>query len=182
MPSPLAHAAVGYALLRAWQNALPVEGRVWRIPLSFVWPVLAVFLSLLPDVDAVVGWLGNSLERYHNNLTHSLLMVFVVPLPFGLLLRRLTGVRLKTGVLLSAACYAVHLLMDLVTYGRGLMLFWPLSQRRFRLPVTLFLGVPWSSPWSSPLYFWMLLNEVLFVSALFIFIAAVRRLRNRQMV
>ena len=34
--------------------------------------------------------------------------------------------------------------MDWMTYGKGVMALWPLTERRFSFPITLFYGLRWS--------------------------------------
>ncbi|NIV75262.1 MAG: hypothetical protein GWN37_10615, partial [Gammaproteobacteria bacterium] len=43
--------------------------------------------------------------------------------------------------LLTLVCYELHVLLDYLTVGRGVMLLWPLSAERFAPPIYLFYGL-----------------------------------------
>ena len=76
MPSPIAHMSAGYVI---WRVSRPSATRL--LPSTWSgWAVLAVavFFSLLPDIDAAPAFLFNDLGRYHNNLTNSLLLTLIV--------------------------------------------------------------------------------------------------------
>ena len=180
MSSPIVHAAVGYAVYRVFQGALPSEQKILGMPPRVAWPMAAVFLSLLPDLDAVIGIPLRDLEHYHNNLTHSLLAVILGSLGAALILRRMASMRTKTALLFAFSCVLGHMLIDLLTDSRGTMLFWPFSPKRFISPVTLFPGVPWSHPLTDPLYREMLISDSCFAAAILGLIVLAGRIRTRH--
>ena len=82
MPSPIAHVAVGYLIYRGcFRQFTSPEARSTRQPLG---PLLVAFgLSMLPDLDAVVGTVAGDLGRYHNNVTHSFILGLGAALSLG---------------------------------------------------------------------------------------------------
>lgn len=169
MPSPIAHSATGYLIYRIFRPRL--EGQVsrkvgpWTLSLTVV-----VGLSLIPDLDSVFGILVGDLRQYHNNLTHSLILGFVVALSIGGVawLKQRSG--FVTWFLLSLLCYDMHVIMDYFTLGRGVMLFWPFSSSRYSSPVTLFYGVRWSDGWISLRHLWTLGTELVFIVVIMILV------------
>lgn len=122
----------------------------------------AAILSLLPDLDVVPGILARKFADYHNSITHSLILA----VPTGLCAGAVAGIRgysVMNWAMFGTVCYALHVVMDFLMPGRGAMLFWPLTARRFRSPVPLFYGVRWNRSWASIEHVWTLLTELLFV-------------------
>jgi inner membrane protein len=123
-------------------------------------------MSVMPDLDAAVGILLGNLGRYHNNIAGT--PVFGALVAFGAaclagFARRSAGMRVFS---LTFVCYQLHVLMDYLTIGRGLMLLWPLSDERFRPPVHLFYGLRWSDGVFSTRHFITLFSELGFVLVL----------------
>lgn len=150
MPSPIAHAALGYFVYRTLRSRMPGEEdsrSVGPLPRLLV---ATVGLSLLPDVDSVVGLLAGDLGRYHNNLTNSVVFGLAVAVGVGatVWLTRRSG--FKRWFAIALVCYGLHVLMDYFTLGRGVMLAWPFSLDRFEPPLKLFYGLHWSYGWTSP--------------------------------
>lgn len=168
MPSPIAHIAAGYGLSMLYRRDrgspnLP-GGR-----LSFAAVAVMLALSLLPDLDAVPGLLLHDMGRYHNNISHSL----AATLLFASLAGVIAGLLRRGGLkwfLVALSCLGLHLLMDLLTWGRGVMLFWPFSGERILPPVKLFYGFHWSEGLFSARHGWTVLTE----GALILAVIAVR--------
>jgi inner membrane protein len=150
----------------------------------------AVGLSLLPDVDAVVGIAAGDLGRFHNNLTHSLFVALGVALIAGglaslgrhlpLWLARLAESMPGFGraFWLALVCYGAHVALDWMTYGKGVMAFWPLTDRRFSSPITVFYGLRWSEGiWSSH-HLVTVLTELGIVGAVAILGVVIARMRR----
>ena len=176
MSSPLAHADVGYLVYQPFRRLLPAD-KVLGIPARLAWPLAAIGLSLVPDLDVAVAWALGSLERFHNNLTHSLLAALAVSLLLTPPLRWLTKAPWKAGFGFILACYVAHVGVDWVTHGRGVMLFWPFTTHRFLSPVTLFPGVPWASGLTDPLYRQMLIHDGCFAVLVILLVELIRRRR-----
>lgn len=175
MPSPIAHLTAGYVLyaLSRAQQPEPALGRIGPVP-----GLLAVTagLSLLPDLDSVVGVLAGDFGRFHNNLTHSLLVGAAVALLFGAAMRAGRGGGFWFWFTVALAAYELHVLMDWTTYGRGVMALWPLTDARFQAPVFLFYGLHWSQGWLSVRHLWTLVTELAFAA---VSVLALRRLTRR---
>jgi membrane-bound metal-dependent hydrolase YbcI (DUF457 family) len=144
LPSPIAHSVTGYIAYRAFERRFSDSadngaGHHCTTLLA------ATGLSLLPDVDSLLGIARDDMWRYHNNGTHSLLAGLGIALLVGswAALRRCSCP--LTWFLLSLVCYESHVVLDFFSGRRGVMLFWPLSSRRFKHPVKLFYGTRWSA-------------------------------------
>jgi inner membrane protein len=162
MPSPIAHVAVGYLIKEAYQRSQqtqPNRSMFRRFAILFVF----VTLSLLPDLDAVLGILFGNFGRYHNNASHSLIVGLFVALIIG----SVAWWRKRFGFVMwfsfALLCYEMHVIMDFFTVGRGVMLFWPLTSERFISPVLLFYGLHWSDGWISIKHVWTLVSELGFM-------------------
>jgi hypothetical protein len=57
------------------------------------------------------------------------------------------------------------------------MALWPLSEKRFLLPVPLFYGLHWSDGWLSLRHVWTVLTELAF-TAVALFVSALRPRRR----
>ena len=162
MPSPIAHAAMGYVIYRIYQPHLPQKGsrHVGPLPLLLM---VTVGLSLLPDLDAVPGVLFGDLRRFHNSVMHSLVFGLVVAIPIAIVvwLRKPSG--FVHWFIIALLCYEAHVIMDFFTLGRGVMALWPFSWDRYQSPVYLFYGLHWSEGWISVRHLWTLMTEVGFV-------------------
>lgn len=161
MPSPIAHATMGYVIYHIYQRRLSYKGSSVGTKLPRVL-LVTIALSLLPDLDGVAGLLMGDFGRFHNNAIHSL--------GFGLLAALiLAGVvwwrkrsRLLTWFMVALLCFEMHVLMDYVTIGRGVMLFWPFTSARFGSPLILFYGLHWSDGLVSLRHVWTLATELAF--------------------
>ena len=161
MPSPIAHLTAGYAayaLARAYAPKLTL-GRVGPIPGLLL---LTGGFSLLPDLDAVAGVLLGDFGRFHNNLTHSLFMGLAVALAFGALMRWQRGSGFWYWVALAGLCYELHIVMDWMTVGRGVMALWPFASQRYQAGNPLFYGLHWSEGLFSPRHLLTAATELVF--------------------
>ena len=160
MPSPFAHAATGYILYRVFRKRLPTH---WGRLLPNQIPMLIVIgLSLLPDLDAIPGIISGDMARFHNNITHSLVVGLAVALVGASLLSLLFKTSWVMWFGLVFFSYELHIVMDFFTGERGSMLFWPFTAERFSSPVKLFTGVKWGLGVFSPWHLWTLFTEGLF--------------------
>ena len=176
MSSPIAHTAAAYAVYSTFRRKLP-ESSVLGMSHRLAWPLIVIFISLLPDLDVIAAMTIGSLEKFHNNLSHSLAICTAAAVILAPLLRLCANAPLGTGFLLSITCCYSHILIDFFTRGRGIMLFWPFTEMRYHAPVTLFIGVPWSSGLTSPLYLKMIINDLGFAAVVVGLVAITRRFR-----
>ena len=157
MPSPIAHLATGYAISAAADKRLGApairRGKAWRL-------LFILALSLAPDADAVWGILLGDLGRYHNNFLHSLAAGMLTGLGAALAGRFVFRDTAWRWFLVGLLSHWIHVGMDALTVGRGVMLLWPFTASRFQAPFRLFYGLHWSDGLFTVKHFWTLLNEV----------------------
>lgn len=171
MPSPIIHAAVGYAVYYFYRERQP-QGQK-NIDRSL--PVITISASLAPDVDVIPGILFRNIGRYHNGITHSLFTGFVFSLVTSFAVRRQRKIRLARLFSVSIFSYGLHILMDLSGL-RGVMLFWPFSSRRFRIPFKIFHGVRWDKGIYSGRHLLMAINELAFIAGALLLFRLIRRI------
>jgi inner membrane protein len=181
MPSPIAHATLGFVIYRLFRHA-PQQPALERAPCFRPLPpflLATVGLSLLPDLDAVVGAAVGDIGRFHNNVAHSALFGLLVAFAVGSCVWRLRKSGFLRWVLITLLCYELHVAMDYLTTGRGIMVLWPFSEARYSSPVHLFYGLHWSDGWLSQRHLWTLLNELSWVALVgsLIYVLAWRRRR-----
>ncbi|HTE16939.1 MAG TPA: metal-dependent hydrolase, partial [Armatimonadota bacterium] len=123
MPLPIAHALVGGSLTGACWPDQSAAG--FRRAL-----VVGAVLGVSPDFDYLINFLRVFGGGWHHGFTHSI--------PFALALGAATAwvLRLRgwKGVLACTLAVLSHTLLDyLFTESRGVALFWPVTNYRFRL-------------------------------------------------
>ena len=178
MPSPIAHVAAGYVAYRILRNRLPILAKTLPV---FVLFAAVVVLSLLPDCDCVVGIVAGDFARCHNNITHSFAAGIAVAVLVAMGMALAKGREaIQAWFLFGFALYGLHVAMDYLTVGRGVMALWPFLPDRFESPVCLFRGVKWSWGLWSIEHLWTLLNESLFVGVLVLLASLMRRRRRAE--
>lgn len=179
MPSPIAHSIAAALLGRYFTRRNPVPGTSWKI-----W-LLVFFFSFAPDLDVILGVLAGDMIAYHNQWTHSLFLglifcLIAAPAGYWLLKAPSPGFTLW----IALASYGLHLAMDWMTRGRGVMLLWPFREERFTVEPVVFTGLRWSEGWWSMHHLKTLANEltvgILFVALWLIASHATRGLKNRE--
>jgi len=155
MPSPVFHLAAGAATAHVLGKTRAPGANSWRFRL------VCLACSMLPDLDAVPGILLNRMADFHNNISHSPAFGLAACLLLSpVLMRLLPGWRWQPVMALSCGSYLLHVAFDWMTYGRGVMLGWPLTDERFHAPFNVFRGVRWSEGLISPEHLPTLANEV----------------------
>jgi membrane-bound metal-dependent hydrolase YbcI (DUF457 family) len=156
---------MGVAVYRLWpwRQSVLTGRKVIGIP---VLALVVIGLSVLPDMDAAVGIILNNLGRYHNNLVGAPLFGAGVAVGVAALTWRWR--RTQNWFTLALVCYQAHILMDYLTVGRGIMLLWPFTTRRFSPPFKLFYGLHWSDGLFAWNHLITLVTEIGFVLLLFI--------------
>ncbi len=177
MPSPVSHLTMGYVLYRVFGTRLPQEGSGSFGPLPKLL-IITGTLSLLPDIDVIPGVIFGDIGRFHNNVMNSL----IFGLGFALLVAGsvwLTG-RGKPGFwfLVVLVSYWLHILMDFLTVGRGVMALWPFTPERYKPPLYVFYGLHWSDGWISIRHLWTILSEMALVLVVGLGLLALSRRRN----
>ena len=175
MPSPITHLAAGYAIYRLARDRVPGRtfGQHWRLPGLLVF---ALIFSMLPDLDSVAAVLLNDFGRFHNQGSHSLLVGLAVALATAGLAALLRAGSLRVWFVVALVAYELHVILDFLTVGRGVMLFWPLTDSRYLSPLLLFYGLHWSDGLFSVNHVITLVTEV----ALILLVVGVYKLWRRQ--
>lgn len=133
MPLPVAHALVGASV------AAVVHGKSEKR-----WKLLCIgaFLGVCPDFDYILNWLNIGWGGWHHGFTHS----FVFALFAGALTALITGWRNVRSVIAFSAATASHGVLDyLITESRGIALFWPFTDHRYKLRIPNPIDYSWST-------------------------------------
>ena len=177
MPSPVMHTMVGFFIYRYFLRDRSVPTNLIPSGRPLVFLIAVIFFSLLPDMDAMSGiWLGN-FGKYHNNWTHSFFFGLLVSLTIGALAWWKNNRNFLTWFIIALLCYEMHVIMDFVTVGRGVKLFWPLSPERYSSPIKLFYGLHWSDGLLSARLLLTLITEI---GSIFIVMFTVNYLKRRK--
>jgi len=121
MPLPVAHSLIGASVAAAL--ASKSEAR-WQL-LS-----LSALLAVCPDSDYVLNWLHIGRGGWHHGFTHSILFALFA----GSLTAFVFGWRSVRGFIVLSAAAASHTLLDYVmTESRGVALWCPFTDRRYKL-------------------------------------------------
>ncbi len=157
MASPLTHLAVGTSLFLMARPRFPGMSGTWKRAVLLCG---ALGAAVVMDADALLGILHGNLAGYHNQQSHSLVAAIAIGVGAGLLGRALTGSGLCRWLSLGLAGAFSHVLIDFLTIGRGVLLFWPITDARFTSPLPLFYGLRWSEGIVSTSHLIMLANEI----------------------
>ncbi len=166
MSSPVAHTSL---FLLFWPRLRAKIQSTASRPrrLLFATALLATLMG--PDFD-LVGWFFTDapISTYHNGPTNSLFMITIGGVAFAIIARCI--IRLPWPTLFAVGCtaYASHILVDFMTSGRGLQLFWPLSSARFQSPFILLRGVEHTGSVTLGTHALNLLSDILFAIAVWI--------------
>jgi membrane-bound metal-dependent hydrolase YbcI (DUF457 family) len=158
--SPVAHCALVFWFWPGLRRHLPPAN-----PARIRWLLsgLVLLALLAPDLDVLWGLISSQpLRSYHNGITHSLLLGVPFGVLFGLIWCGLAGRGALPAGLLGMLAYQSHVIIDFFTWGRGVLLFWPLTGHRFQSPFFLFLGVRHSGGVSAWVHLVNFLNDVAF--------------------
>jgi inner membrane protein len=135
MPSPIAHTATGYFILRCFcseRQLGPLSRREWLICLG-----LSLLIANGPDLDLIPQFLTG--ERYHHGFTHSLTFALWVSVLFGIGVSRVWPIGFRSVFVLGFMLSLSHPLLDFFTQGgKGIELFWPISSEFLKSPVWIF--------------------------------------------
>ncbi len=132
MPLPVAHLLVGASVAAA------VHGN----PPSW-WKLLGIsaFLAVFPDFDYILHWVNIGWGGWHHGFTHS----FVFALFAGAVTVLITGWKSIKAFIAFSGATASHGILDyLITESRGIALFWPLTNHRYKLLIPNPINYSWS--------------------------------------
>lgn len=145
MATTIAHGLIGISTYCAIAVALPAPR---RLPFGVKALVLAGLAANLPDLDMLVSLLLlNDHKLLHGGITHSFAFAGVAA-SLVWLITRWRGMEATLLALSGFLLVASHVVVDWFTGPRlglhsthGLAPFWPFSDEKIRMPLTLFKGV-----------------------------------------
>lgn len=133
MPLPVAHGLVGDSVVAALlPSAQP--GR-WK------WLAFGAIVGIAPDFDYALNWLRVGRGGWHHGFTHSIPFALLVGLVTIIILRQ----RNVRSFLIVTAAYVSHTLLDyMLTESRGVALWWPFTNYRYKLRLPNPIDYTWS--------------------------------------
>ena len=138
MPFPVAHALIAASI----GAALDRKSSLWKLL------CLSALLGVCPDFDYLLNVLRIGRGGWHHGFTHSIVFALFV----GVLTALVFGWRSVHGFIVFSAATVSHTLFDYVmTESRGVALWWPFTDRRYRLRVRNPIDYTWddSSFWHA---------------------------------
>lgn len=167
MPLPVAHGLIGASIAVALRQSSRARQRK---------PILiAALLGICPDFDYALNWLRISGGGWHHGFTHSILFA----LSLGLITATLSGKRDVRSVILFSAAALSHTLLDfLITVSRGVALWWPATDRRYKLSLPNPIDYRWSnaSLWEAVVdVFRISVVELVIFTPIFLAVILIRR-------
>ncbi len=174
MPSPIGHLAFWPLLWR--RNAPPAAERTRRR----LWAAALATALLAPDFDVALALVWQTrISDVHNGPSHSLAAAILFAAALAGICAAILRVRYVPAAAVLLAAYLSHLLLDILTWGRGIELFWPLSDLRIKSPIPIFMGVRHSV--GAPLWMHLLtaLNDLAFCGLVWLLWRTHRRTRPR---
>jgi membrane-bound metal-dependent hydrolase YbcI (DUF457 family) len=121
MPFPLAHSLIGASVAAALSKKSEASWRVLCI---------CALLGVCPDFDYVLNILRLGRGGWHHGFTHSIVFALFV----GAIVALVSRWRSVRGFIMFSAATASHTLLDyLMTESRGVSLWWPFTDRRYKL-------------------------------------------------
>ncbi len=133
MPLPVAHALVGASVVAALRPS--TQSGNWRVL------ALGAFLGIAPDFDYALNWQRIWAGGWHHGFTHSIPFALMVGLLVIILLRQWS---IRSYLVFSAA-FVSHTLLDyMLTESRGVALWWPFTNRRYKFRFPNPIDYSWS--------------------------------------
>jgi inner membrane protein len=134
MPLPVAHGLLGAGVAATLHQSYGARSSK---PL-----LIGALLGICPDFDYALNWLRISGGGWHHGFTHSFLFAFFLGLVVSLVLRE----RQSRSVITYCAATLSHTLLDfLITGSRGLALWWPFTDHRYKLGLFNPIDYTWRS-------------------------------------
>lgn len=168
MPLPVAHGLVGASAVAA---LLPLSRSRIAKPL-----LIGAFLGISPDFDYALNWLRIFGRGWHHGFTHSI--------PFALVIGLLTIVVMREwktrSFMVFSAAFASHTLLDyLITESRGVALWWPFTDYRYKLRLPN--PIDYSSIWETTMeMIKVTLTELFIFAPVLLAIVVIRRVLTKR--
>jgi len=146
MPFPVAHALAAASVA----TTLDRKSSLWKLL------CLSAILGVCPDFDYLLNVLRIGRGGWHHGFTHSIVFALFV----GALTALVFGWRSVHGFIVFSAATVSHTLLDYVmTESRGVALWWPFTDRRYRLRVPNPIDYTWDDR-----SFWHAFADILQIS------------------
>jgi len=130
---PIAHGLLGASIV----EALRPSSRRRSAKLL----LLGALLAISPDFDYALNWLRISWGGWHHGFTHSIPFALLVGLVLIVVFR---DWRVRSYLLFTLA-YLSHALLDFMfTESRGIALWWPFTNYRYKLRLPTLIEYAWS--------------------------------------
>jgi len=133
MPLPIAHALMGASMVAAIRPHGPLK-RDGKFLL------LGAFLGVLPDFDYALSWARFGEKIWHHDFTHSILFAFLIGLVAAAVINHFS---LRDVMAYFLATLSHSILDFLFTESRGVELFWPFSDERFKSGLQAPISYTW---------------------------------------
>ena len=171
MPLPVAHSLIGASVAAAIHK----RSDAW-------WKLLLIggFLGVCPDFDYLLNWLHIGWGGWHHGFTHS----FVFALFTGALTSFLSGWRSVRAFIAFSAATASHAVLDyLITESRGVALWWPFTDHRYKLIGPNPINYTWSTTsfWDAVVdVIQISLTELIIFAPLLLMVILLRSMSSRK--
>jgi len=134
VPLPIAHGLVGASVVEALRPSS--QRRSVKLLL------LGALLAISPDFDYILNWLRIGWGGWHHGFTHSIPFALVLGFVLVVIFR---DWRLRSYLVFTLA-YVSHTLLDfLITESRGVALWWPFTNYRYKLRLPSPIEYAWSN-------------------------------------
>ena len=168
MPFPVAHALIGASAAAALDRR-----SAWRFLL------LSALLGVCPDFDYLLNLLRVGRGGWHHGFTHSIIFALIV----GALTALICGWRSVSGFFALSAATVSHTLLDyFMTESRGVALWWPFTDRRYKFRGPNPIDYTWSNDTFMDAAIDILrisLVEVMLFAPVLLFVLLMRKLSKR---
>jgi membrane-bound metal-dependent hydrolase YbcI (DUF457 family) len=172
VPLPVAHGLIGASVVAALRPASE-PGR-WK------WLAFGALLGIAPDFDYALNWLRIGRGGWHHGFTHSIPFALVVGLVTLIVLRQW---KVRSFLIISGA-YVSHTLLDFIlTESRGVSLWWPFTDRRYKLRFPNPIEYAWSDDsWAQAAFDLLKISlvELLMFGPVLLVVILVRQVGNNK--
>lgn len=169
MPFPVGHALIGASVAAALDKR---SEALWKVLF------LGALLGICPDFDYLLNVLRVGRGGWHHGFTHSI----VFALFGGALTALVFGWRSVHGFIVFSAAIASHTLLDyFMTESRGVSLWWPFTDRRYKFRGPNPIDYRWddSSFWTTAADFLQIsFIEVIVFGPILLLVLLLRRYRR----
>jgi hypothetical protein len=150
------HLAAGYVVSRVFINivGIPPENQL-------LMTAIGTGAGILPDLDALYYFVRKGAITFDDDFTHHKWITHTFPpyLIVGLLILVVGGNLQNQLIQHSAALLTistfVHLFLDMIGSGDGIMIAWPFSQRMVGIGKLHVHGMEWKQRYETSVYIWI---------------------------